>query len=51
MKGLVSELTGIEQGNVICFLSDGQQIRDENLRQLAGTPDDVSDQLRVEILL
>lgn len=42
LKAFISELTGIEQGSIICFLSDGQQLRDENLRQLAGTPEDVS---------
>lgn len=41
LKAFVSELTGIEANSIICFLSDGQQLRDENVRQLAGTPGDV----------
>lgn len=41
VKAFVSEVTGIDAGSIICFLSDGQQLRDENVRQLAGLPDDV----------
>lgn len=41
LRAFVSELTGIDASSIICFLSDGQQLRDENVRQLAGTPEDV----------
>ncbi len=41
VKAFVSEVTSIDAGSITCFLSNGQQLRDKNVRQLAGLPDDV----------
>lgn len=42
LKTFLSEITGVDPASIICFLSDGQQLTDANIRQLAGSPEDVS---------
>lgn len=37
----LSEVTGVEPDSIISFLSDGQQIRNENLAELGGKQDQV----------
>ncbi|KAG8931279.1 oligomeric, coiled-coil, peripheral membrane protein [Tulasnella sp. 417] len=39
LKAYLSELTGFDASAILCFLSDGTQLRNENLRELAGVED------------
>ena len=42
LKSYLSEVTGVDAPSLISFLPDGKQLRDENIRQLADSQDDVS---------
>ncbi|KAG8911221.1 oligomeric, coiled-coil, peripheral membrane protein, partial [Tulasnella sp. 408] len=39
LKAYLSEVTGFDANALLCFLSDGTQLRNENLRELAGVED------------
>ncbi|KAG9012312.1 oligomeric, coiled-coil, peripheral membrane protein, partial [Tulasnella sp. 427] len=39
LKAYLSEVTGFQANAILCFLSDGTQLRNENLRELAGVED------------
>ncbi|KIO23096.1 hypothetical protein M407DRAFT_244926 [Tulasnella calospora MUT 4182] len=39
LKAYLSEVTGFDANAILCFLSDGTQLRNENLRELAGVED------------
>lgn len=41
LKLFLQEVTGVNQDSLIAFLSDGQQLREDNLRDLAGAQDQV----------
>jgi len=39
LEHFLHEVTGVDEAAVLAYLSDGRRLRDENLRELAGSPD------------
>lgn len=41
MEHVLQQATGVEGGAILAYLSDGHRLRDDNLRELAGSSDQV----------
>ena len=41
LERFLYDITGVEEAAVLAYLSDGHRLRDENLRDLAGSSDQV----------